>query len=210
MNSVLLDAGEPEPPLPPNRELRHRTPSQEVRRAFLDAATALLEEEGLSALTIRAVATRAGAAPQSLYNRFGDKQGLLTAIAEEHFSDLARAMGEITEPDPRERLRLAGTIVHDLLTAHPRSYDLMWAVPPGPATRDAFAHLVRMVEYGQAAGAFIPGQAASLASAIWASINGAITVEVRQARAQTGSGEGVSVIDFQLVLDIILCGVCTG
>lgn len=210
MNSVPLDAGEPVQPFPPSRELRHRTRSQDVRQALLDAATALLEEEGLSALTIRAVATRAGAAPQSLYNRFGDKQGLLAAIAEEHFSDLARAMAAITEPEPRERLRLAGTIVHDLLTAHPRSYDLMWTVPPGPATRDAFAHLVRMVEYGQAAGAFIPGDAASLASAIWASINGAITVEVRQGRAQAGAGEGVSVIDFQLVLDIILRGVCNG
>ena len=195
--------------LPPNREPRRRTRSHEVRRVLLDAATALLEEEGLSALTIRAVATRAGVAPQSLYNRFGDKQGLLAAIAEEHFSDLAHAMAAITEPEPRKRLRVAGTIVHDLLTAHPRSYDLMWAVPPGPATRDAFAHLVRMVEYGQAAGAFIPGDAASLASAIWASINGAITIEVRQGRAQAGAGESVSVIDFQLVLDIILRGVST-
>lgn len=195
--------------LSPSREPRRRTRSQEVRQVLLDAATALLEEEGLSALTIRAVATRAGVAPQSLYNRFGDKQGLLAAIAEEHFSDLARAMAAITEPEPRKRLRVAGMIVHDLLTAHPRSYDLMWAVPPGPATRDAFAHLVRMVEYGQAAGAFVPGDAASLASAIWASINGAITIEVRQGRAQAGAGEGVSVIDFQLVLDIILRGVST-
>lgn len=207
MNSVPLDAGEPVQSLPPDREPRRRTRSQEVRRVLLDAATALLEEEGLSALTIRAVATRAGAAPQSLYNRFGDKQGLLAAIAEEHFSDLARAMAAITEPEPRERLSMAGTIVHDLLTAHPRSYDLMWAVPPGPATRDAFAHLVHMVEYGQAAGVFIPGDAASLASAIWASIHGAIHVQAADNGRDAAPPARVSRADYATVPDIVEPGI---
>ena len=130
------------------RTSRTRTRSQDVREVVTDAATELLEEEGLPAVTIRAVAQRATVAPMSVYNHFGDKQGLLTAVAQQHFTHLTHALSHITEPEPHQRLQQAGTIVHNLMTTHPRSYNLMWTTPPGPATHDAFNQLVHLIQYG--------------------------------------------------------------
>lgn len=47
---------------------------------MLDAAAALLEDGGLAAVTVAAVAERAGASNGSLYHRFGDRAGLLHAL----------------------------------------------------------------------------------------------------------------------------------
>ena len=67
------------------------------------AGYALLEEGGVDALTVAAVAERAGMAVGSIYRRFGDKEGLLLAI-QRAFTDNLQA--EIMERMPPERLRI--------------------------------------------------------------------------------------------------------
>jgi AcrR family transcriptional regulator len=59
------------------------TPRDEVRRAVLDAATTLLNEGGSAALTTRAVAEAAGVQAPTIYRLFGDKDGLVDAVAEQ-------------------------------------------------------------------------------------------------------------------------------
>lgn len=193
--------------MPKGIDARGRTRSKDLPDTVIRATTEILEAQGLGAVTIRAVATRAGVAPMSVYNHFGDKQGLLDAVAEHHFATLAQALNTITEPDPHQRLRQAGTIVHDLMTTHPRSYDLMWTTHPGPNTHNAFAQLVHLIQYGQAAGAFITTNPTHLASAIWASIQGAISIEIRQNHNNTESGDTVSAVDYDTLLDLVARGV---
>ena len=48
---------------------------------LLDAAAELLREGGLGAVSTRAVAAAAGTQPPILYRHFGDKEGLLEAVA---------------------------------------------------------------------------------------------------------------------------------
>ncbi|WP_128773581.1 TetR/AcrR family transcriptional regulator [Actinomyces oricola] len=193
--------------MPKRIDARGRTRSKDLPGTVIRATTEILEAEGLGAVTIRAVAAHAGVAPMSVYNHFGDKQGLLDAVAEHHFANLAQALGTITEPDPHQRLRQAGIIVHKLMTTHPRSYDLMWTTHPGPNTHNAFAQLVHLIQYGQAAGAFITANPTNLASAIWASIQGAISIEIRQNHETTDPTHRVSEIDYELLLDVILRGI---
>ncbi|MFY0405728.1 TetR/AcrR family transcriptional regulator [Solicola sp. PLA-1-18] len=50
--------------------------------AIVEAAAALLREGGPAAVTTRAVAAAAGAQPPTIYRLFGDKDGLLDAVAE--------------------------------------------------------------------------------------------------------------------------------
>lgn len=69
----------------------------------MQAGYALLEEGGVDALTVAAVADRAGMAVGSIYRRFGDKEGLLLAI-QHAFTDNLQA--EITQRMPPERLRI--------------------------------------------------------------------------------------------------------
>ncbi|MCW8379744.1 TetR/AcrR family transcriptional regulator [Streptomyces justiciae] len=64
--------------------------SRRSQEAILQAGFALLQEGGPDALTVAAVAERAGMAVGSIYRRFGDKEGLLRAI-QQAFTDLLDA-----------------------------------------------------------------------------------------------------------------------
>ena len=55
----------------------------DLRRALIDAARRLLENEGPTALSLRAVAREAGVSPAAPYHHFKDKGELLDAVAHE-------------------------------------------------------------------------------------------------------------------------------
>ena len=63
-----------------------------LRDALIVAAQEILEDEGLAALSLRAVARRAGVSPAAPYHHFPDKQALLDAVAERGFDALTAAM----------------------------------------------------------------------------------------------------------------------
>lgn len=56
---------------------------------ILAEALAILETDGLEALTMRALAVRAGINPMTIYHHFDDRNGLIRALAELAYSDLA-------------------------------------------------------------------------------------------------------------------------
>src|SRR3954451_4133791 len=60
----------------------------DLRRALIDAARRLLESEGPSALSLRAVAREAGVSPAAPYHHFKDKGELLDAVAHEGWTML--------------------------------------------------------------------------------------------------------------------------
>lgn len=68
-----------------------------VRNRILEAARDLLETQGLTALTTRAVATHAGVTEASLFNNFGDKTGLLQALINEAMPEQTTLIKHISE-----------------------------------------------------------------------------------------------------------------
>src|ERR1700754_5334646 len=66
----------------------------DLRRALIDAARRLLESEGPSALSLRAVAREAGVSPAAPYHHFKDKAELLEAVAHEGWEMLEHAMAD--------------------------------------------------------------------------------------------------------------------
>ena len=64
----------------------------DLTRALVDAARRLLESEGPSALSLRAVAREAGVSPAAPYHHFKDKAELLDAIASEGWDILGTQM----------------------------------------------------------------------------------------------------------------------
>lgn len=70
---------------------------------ILDTALVLLEEGGLGAFTMRALARRLGIDPMAVYHYFADKEALLGAAAERSFASLRPRMPATR--DWRARLR---------------------------------------------------------------------------------------------------------
>src|SRR5918994_6522359 len=62
-----------------------------LRRALLDAALETIAGDGVAALSLRALARRVGVSHAAPAHHFGDRTGLLTAIATEGYDGLAAA-----------------------------------------------------------------------------------------------------------------------
>jgi len=128
------------------------------RERIIDAATRLLADGGREAVSTRAVSAAAGVQAPTIYRLFGDKQGLLDAVAEHGFASHLGAKA-VLEPsdDPVEDLRTGWDLNMTFGLAHPALYTLMYAEPrPGalpPAALAALeilgAHIRRIAEAGR-------------------------------------------------------------
>jgi len=85
---------------------------RETRTHLVEVAAHLLREQGPAAVTTRAVAQAAGTQPPIIYRLFGDKEGLLDAVAEHVFATYVagKALAEDSS-DPIADLR-AGWDTH--------------------------------------------------------------------------------------------------
>ncbi len=92
------DPAEPDPPDADGRSA--------LRARILEAAARLVAEGGVSALTTRAVASAAGVQAPVLYRQFGDKRGLLEALAEHRLAAyVASKSYSAPSADPVQALR---------------------------------------------------------------------------------------------------------
>ncbi|MCJ2118765.1 TetR/AcrR family transcriptional regulator [Methylobacterium sp. J-001] len=93
---------------------------QDARARILAAASELIADGGVVALTTRAVAKAAAVQAPTLYRLFGDKRGLLNAVAEHGLATfLARKRAVPPHPDPVEGLREAWDAYIAFGLAHP-------------------------------------------------------------------------------------------
>src|SRR6476661_7917060 len=88
----------------------------DVRSSIVGAAARLLRDEGAQAVTTRAVALAAGVQAPTIYRLFGDKDGLIDAVAEDvmatYVADKAEAAATTgADSDPVADLR-AGWQLH--------------------------------------------------------------------------------------------------
>src|SRR5579875_1284591 len=65
-------------------------PPSQASEAILAAGLSIVESEGMEALTMRRVAAAVHLTPMALYNHFSDRNGLLNAIGDYGFQELAR------------------------------------------------------------------------------------------------------------------------
>src|SRR4051794_7184976 len=103
-----------------------RTRSKDLEQVLVAAAERVLAREGLSGVTVRAVAAEAGVAPMGVYNRFGSKEGLVAAVLMRGFDGLAAAITQNQADDPIERLMACGRSYREYALAHPQHYEAMF------------------------------------------------------------------------------------
>jgi AcrR family transcriptional regulator len=186
-----MSARKPSPgadtPKPP-QVARARTPSLAVEEAIGNAATVLLAEEGPDALSIRRIATKAGVAPMTVYNRFGSKQGVVDALFVRGFELLEKVMSTFGTTGSIEADMVAAAHTYrNFAIANPTLYALMFShavhdyVPSeeaGLSASKTFMGLVNVVTPWVENGDVEDGDPVEIAQRIWEVQHGAVMLEL--------------------------------
>ncbi|MBC7842105.1 MAG: TetR/AcrR family transcriptional regulator [Gemmatimonadaceae bacterium] len=126
-------------------------PSDLVRQRIVEAAAALIASGGRDAATTRAVATAASVQAPTIYRFFGDKRGLLTAVAEHGLATyIARKTLKAPHPDPVQDLRDGWDMHVEFGLANPGLFAIMSADASAPsptlaAGRDVLRRRIRRI-----------------------------------------------------------------
>jgi AcrR family transcriptional regulator len=137
------------------------TARDDVRARIVDEAARLLRERGPAAVTTRAVADAAGVQPPAIYRIFGDKDGLLDAVAEHVMATYVAAKSEAVAAaaaggvDPVEDLLDGWRAQIDFGLANPTLFRLLSdpaRVEASPAARAGYEVLAGRVHRVAATG----------------------------------------------------------
>lgn len=96
----------------PYHSPRRAAQADATKRAIIEAALSLFTEQGFRSTTIKQVAQRASVSPQTVYNSFGDKVGLLQGCAVFAMSPTGQDEVDVfmealaDETDPQRRIHL--------------------------------------------------------------------------------------------------------
>ena len=106
------------------------TDRPDTRTAIVEAAARLLRDDGPGAVTTRGVAEAAGVQAPAIYRLFGDKDGLLDAVAEQVMATYvaAKATGQAAAAagvDPFEDLRAGWQAQIEFSLANPTVFRLL-------------------------------------------------------------------------------------
>jgi AcrR family transcriptional regulator len=166
-----------------------------TREALLEAATDLLEEGGVSAVTLREMGRRAGVSHNAPYKHFNDKEDLLAAVAARDLLRQYEGSRRLQRgPSSVERLRamLLGYVRHAL--AHPELFKLTygpWKTDSeglGEAASSARSSLVEAVVAAQESKDLPAGDAERLTALFLALAHGASDLALSGHLARDGKG----------------------
>ena len=143
----------------------------DLRNGLLEAARSILEEESLSALTLRAVARKAGVSHAAPYRHFPNHEALLVELSIEGFDELREALREAARAQGTESDKIAtiGAAYMRFVAQRPALARLMFGgqLP----NRDQFPALgLKADSIGAEIGAALHDSALGLA--VWASVHG--------------------------------------
>ncbi|HSM91361.1 MAG TPA: TetR-like C-terminal domain-containing protein [Anaeromyxobacteraceae bacterium] len=100
----------------------------ELRHALLDAAAAVVEREGIGALSLRELARRLGVSHAAPAHHFADRTALLAALAADGYARFGAALADAArrERDPFERLFAVGRAYVQFALDHPGRFRVMF------------------------------------------------------------------------------------
>lgn len=101
----------------------------DLRTRILRASEALLERDGVGAMSMREVARSAGVSHQAPYHHFADRESILAALVEDGFVQLAarlRAAKDAQGLEPRDALVRAGEAYVEFAFERPGLFRVMF------------------------------------------------------------------------------------
>lgn len=119
-------------------ETLRSAPRDETRQRLIEVAADLLATQGPAAVTTRSVAVAAGVQAPMIYRLFGDKDGLLSAVAEHGFATyLAQKHVADVDDDPVTALHAGWALHVGFGLANPALFRLMHTTMQTPDGRSA-------------------------------------------------------------------------
>ena len=186
--------------------------TETTKQRLIAAASDLLDAGGQGAVTLRAVAQAVSVSHNAPYRHFRDRSALLAAVAERDFDRLRQAFqrGNDHPKNAALRLRAAVKVLVRFAREHPARYRLLFndqGISSERGTMEdaamgafqAFAAIVRRCQEG---GALPAIETAKLTGLIYATLHGAIDLELG-GRASEGKGLGTIEGTVELLLDLL-------
>ncbi|MEM9009802.1 MAG: TetR/AcrR family transcriptional regulator [Pseudomonadota bacterium] len=162
-------------------------PEKPLREACIEEALAIIEQGGVEALSLRAVARRLGVSHQAPYKHFPSREHILAEIVARTFDEFAAHLdARPAAADPFADLRALGERYLDYARRYPLKYRLMFnaALPPLPEHPEMMrnaerAFAILRTRLGQMALRQAPGGAAPHLDAmvIWSALHGLASIE---------------------------------
>lgn len=165
----------------PSRKKSSAPRSALTAEAIVDAATVLIERDGLAAFTMRSLGRELGMSAMAVYGYFPSREAVLSAV-------LTRYMATMnTLPVPGERwddtLRRTTTSLLQVHMAHPQLVSIK--VGPGMEEPGLAEHTAKIVDQYLA-----QGMPESILRQMWAMVDAYLTGFVRNAIALRLAGDG--------------------
>jgi len=158
-----------------------------LREELIAACVALIEAEGIGAVSLRRVAREAGVSPGAPYHHFADRSALLAAISVQGHELLLRRLRQARQEAPTA-VRALGAMVETYVRfarEHPAHLHLMlrselWQPEHHPEAHTAGEAAIRLltetVEECQRDGTAPPGDPGTLVGMVWALAIGIVTL----------------------------------
>lgn len=162
----------------------------DLRDALVEAALGVLDTDGVSAITLREVARRAGVSHSAPYHHFADKDALLAAVTLRISQELGESLVETQQPgfNVIEAARAVGVGYVRYAVRHPQRFRLLnrgrVQSPGGPTPEVQISRtenvtlrfLLESMREGQQAGFLTDGSPETLAVIAWATVHGLATL----------------------------------
>jgi AcrR family transcriptional regulator len=174
-------------PLKSRRRRRPKTYHHgDLKAALLESALDILRDQGLEALTLRAVARRAGVSQAAPYRHFADRRALVAAVAELGFREMQARMSDAMQPagaGSQPGLRQVAVAYVRFGLENPAVYRVMFGpevantedLPELRATgRGVLGFVAEGIRQLQAAGLVGPGDPWLIAIATWSTLHGLV------------------------------------
>lgn len=162
-------------------------PARTGREQIVDAARALLEEGGVEAVTMAAVAERVGVRSPSLYKHVRDRGDLLALVVAATIDDATARLEALRDPDAGRSVLAQAEGMRRFAHDRPQGFRLMFGAVPG-APRPLASEMRRTLQpLLDATTALVgPEHALDAARLLTAWANGFITMELTGALQMGG------------------------
>lgn len=167
---------------------RRRYHHGDLKNALIEAGLDVLSKEGVSALSLRRVAQKAGVSHTAPYAHFADKQALIAAISTAGYERLYQAIGSVVaehEQNPARQLLEGAWAYVRFALDDPAHFKVTLSgvvekEQDYPAfvevSKKSFAQVVAIVQACQAKGVLRPGEPDVVAVGVWSMMHGLVSL----------------------------------